>query len=78
MLIVSLRFVDFFLFNQLKEVKDLFLKIPLTVQKHQKYFTTKNNYKTLFYPTHREQITHDLIFLFKRVYSFNFLGYKLL
>lgn len=47
MLIVSLRFVDFFLFNQLKEVKDLFLKIPLTVQKHQKYFTTKNNYNSL-------------------------------
>ena len=47
MLIVSLRFVDFFLFNQLKEVKDLFLKIPLTVQKRQKYFTTKNNYNSL-------------------------------
>lgn len=47
MLICSLRFGDFFLFSQLKEVKDLFLKIPLTVQKCQKYFTTKNNYNSL-------------------------------
>lgn len=47
MLICSLRFVISFLFNQLKEVKDLFLKIPLTVQKCQKYFTTKNNYNSL-------------------------------
>lgn len=29
---------------------------------------TKNNYKTLFYPTHREQIPHDLIFLLKHVH----------
>lgn len=46
MLIFFLRFVDFFLFNQLKEVKDLFLKISLAVQKCQKCFTAKNNYNS--------------------------------
>lgn len=41
MLIVSLRFVDFFLFNQLKEVKDFFLKNTIHCTKVSEIFHNK-------------------------------------